>query len=671
MGTCQPLACDLWFLDGPQPLHLTGSIIIYDMQKDIFLWFCRPTTRSPVLGRDAPKLPGQQLNRSPGQLQSQKPLVSLSAHQPHQPGSHQKAVQEPASAPAAAAAALPATSPSEPADVQAQQLALQQVLQLNQEVDQTADLTADPMSQPARPLQLDPAAVSLVKPLTPAASTLSTVVATNNDFASLDPEATTLQAELHSNRTASAAQLDPCAAEHAAAGGVAGVPIPDTAKASVAFKIVNDEGNQSDPDRAIPSSPRARPVQRSPREGRCRSPDRPAHESPRTRPGRHNSVHDSVRGTCYTQQRSRTAGRSRQPVERHTEPRRVRRQFEDAPPLSAHVLDGKRCQTPDAQTERYAKRSHDDQWQPAVSSSQARVHKSRQTPQPSFREQQISTAEVRREAAKLAPLRPGEPRESSHSVSTRSRQHAVLPNDANRPSSESREPSMTLSPSPVHRRALQPRGTHPRWHNGDRDVVQDSGRLPSDLRQHGSFAQTLQLSSDDRESSQHDAPHGGHRHRGTYHGHHSHEWDVPLRSNRNDRGHSFHDMDSGYPPHVAHVAKDLPCTDRHAYRASPPVTESDRHRQHGLSKSEQEAAARGRAQKLDWDTDQMMVKLLGAYGKPAEAIGDRQVLEAMSEAVRVMGNMDEDNREASPGFLVTRQVHPCPMLVLLYLLLRS
>jgi len=597
--------------------------------------------------------------------------VSLSAHQPHQPGSHQKAVQEPASAPAAAAAALPAASPSKPADVQAQQLALQQVLQLNQEVDQTADLTADPMSQPARPLQLDPAAVNLVKPLTPAASTLSAVVATNNDFASLDPEATTLQAELHSNRTASAAQLDPCAAEHAAAGGVAGVLMPDTAKASVAFKIVNDEGNQSDPDRAIPSSPRARHVQRSPREGRCRSPDRPAHQSPRTRPGRHNSVHDSVRGTCYTQKRSRTAGRSRQPVERHTEPRRVRRQFEDAPPLSAHLFNGKRSQTPDAQTERYAKRSRDDQWQPAVSSSQARVHKSRQTPQPSFREQQISTAEIRREAAKLAPLRPGEPTESSHSVSTRSRQHAVPPNDANRPSSESREPSMSLSPSPVHRRALQPRGTHPRWHNGDRDVVQDSGRLPSDLRQHGSFAQTLQLSSDDRESSQHDAPHGGHRHRGTHHGHHSHDWDVPLRSNRNDRGHSFHDMDSGYPPHVAHAAKDLPCTDRHAYRASPPVTESDRHRQHGLSKSEQEAAARGRAQKLDWDTDQMVVKLLGAYGKPAEAIGDRQVLEAMSEAVRVIGNMDEDNREASPGFLVTRQVHPCPMLVLLYLLLRS
>ena len=100
------------------------------------------------------------------------------------------------------------------------------------------------------------------------------------------------------------------------------------------------------------------------------------------------------------------------------------------------------------------------------------------------------------------------------------------------------------------------------------------------------------------------------------------------------------------------------------------MTESDRHRQHGLSKSEQEAAARVRAQKLDWDTDQMMVKLLGAYGKPAEAIGDRQVLEAMREAVRVIGDMDEDNREASPGFLVTRQVHPCPMLLLLHLLLR-
>ncbi len=619
--------------------------------------------------------------------------MSVSAHQLHHSGSHQKAVQEPDSATAkpaaaaAAAAALPAASPSEPADVQAQQLALQQVLQSHQEVDQTADLAADPMSQPARPLQLDPAAVSLIKPLTPGASTLSAVVATNNDFVSLDPEATTVQAELQSNRTASAAQLDPCAAEHAAAAaaaGVAGVPMPDTVKASVAFRIVNDEGNQSDPDRAIPSSPRARPVQRSPREGR--SPDRPAHQSPRTRPGRHNSVYDSVRGTCHTQQRSCTAGRSRQPVEHHTEPCRVRRQLEDAPPVSAHGLNRKRSQTPDTQTDRYAKRSRDDQWQPPVSSSLARVHRSRQTPQPSFREKQITTAEVRREAAKIATLRPGESRGSSHSVSTRSRQHAAPLNDAyaNRPSSDSREPSMSMSPSPVHRRALQPHAPNrvkggpaaphlddwqsDRWHNGDREVVPGSGRLPSDLRQHGSFAQTLQLSSGDRASSQRDAPHGGHRHRGTYHGHHTHDWDVPSRSNRNDRGHAFHDVDNGYPSHVAHVAKDLLCTDRHAYRASPPLTESDRHRQHGVSKAEQEAAACVRAQKLDRDTDQMMVKLLGAYGKPAEAIGDRQVLEAMREAVRVIGDMDEDTREASPGFLVTRQVHPCPMLLLLHLL---
>ena len=379
-------------------------------------------------------------------------------------------------------------------------------------------------------------------------------------------------------------------------------------------------------------------------------------------------------------------------MEHHTEPCRVRRQFEDAPPLSAHAFSQKRSQTPDTQTESDAKRSRHDQRQPGVPSSQACVHRSRQTPPPSFREKQISTMEVRREAAKPATWRPGEARESSHSVSTRSRQHALLPNDAytNRPSSESREPSMSMSPSPVHRRALQPHRPHPnrgkggpaaphlddwqsdRWHNGDRDVVQGSGRLPSDLSQHGSFAQTLQLSSGDRELSQHDASHGGHRHRGggPSIGLHSLTRVVPLRSNRNDRGRSFHDMDNGYPPHMALVARDLPCTDRHAFRASPPLTESDRHGQHRLSKSEQEAAARVSAQKLDWDTDQMMVKLLGAYGKPAEAIGDRQVLEAMREAVRVIGNMDEDNKEASPGFLVTRQVHPCPMLLLTYLLFR-
>ena len=251
-------------------------------------------------------MPGQQLSRSVGQLRSQKPLVSWSAHQLHHSGSHQAAVQQPASAPAkpaaAAAAALPAASSSETADVQVQQLALQQVLQSNQDVNQTADLAADPMSQPARPLQLDPAAVSLVKPLTPGAPTGSAVVASNNGFASLDSEATTVQAELQSNRTASAAQLDPCAVEHAdaAVAGVTRVPMPVTAKASVAFRIVLDEGNQSDPDRAIPSSLRGRPVQRSPREGRCTSPHRPAQQSPRTRPGRHNPVHDFGGGTCHT-----------------------------------------------------------------------------------------------------------------------------------------------------------------------------------------------------------------------------------------------------------------------------------------------------------------------------------------------------------------------------------
>ena len=262
-------------------------------------------------------MPGQQLSRSVGQLRSQKPLVSWSAHQLHHSGSHQEAVQQPASAPAkpaaAAAAALPAAS--ETADVHVQQLALQQVLQPNQDVDQTADLAADP-SQPARPLQLDPAAVTLVKPLTPGAPTGSAVVASNNGFASLDSQATTVQAELQSNRTASAAQVEPCAGEHAAAAaaaaaadaagaaaavaGVARVPMPVTAKASVAFRIVNDEGNHSDPDRAIPSSLRGRPVQRSPREGRCTSPHRPAQQSPRTRPGRRNPVHDCVRGTCHT-----------------------------------------------------------------------------------------------------------------------------------------------------------------------------------------------------------------------------------------------------------------------------------------------------------------------------------------------------------------------------------
>ena len=270
---------------------------------------CRPTSRSPVLGKDAPKVPGQQLSRSVGQLRSQKPLVSWSAHQLHHSGSHQEAVQQPASAPAkpaaAAAAALPAASSSETADVHVQQLALQQVLQSNQDVDQTADLAADPMSPPARPLQLDPAAVSLVKPLTPGAPTGSAVVASNNGFASLDSQATTVQAELQSKRTASAAQVEPCAVEHAAAAaagaaGVARVPMPVTAKASVAFRIVNDEGNQSDPDRAIPSSLRGRPVQHSPREGRCTSPHRPAQQSPRIRPGRHNPVHDFGGDTCHT-----------------------------------------------------------------------------------------------------------------------------------------------------------------------------------------------------------------------------------------------------------------------------------------------------------------------------------------------------------------------------------
>ena len=61
--------------------------------------------------------------------------------------------------------------------------------------------------------------------------------------------------------------------------------------------------------------------------------------------------------------------------------------------------------------------------------------------------------------------------------------------------------------------------------------------------------------------------------------------------------------------------------------------------------------------------DQMMVKLLSAYSKPAEAIGNRQVLEAMRESVRVIGDIgDETSREASPGFIATRQVGLCAAL---------
>ncbi len=51
----------------------------------------------------------------------------------------------------------------------------------------------------------------------------------------------------------------------------------------------------------------------------------------------------------------------------------------------------------------------------------------------------------------------------------------------------------------------------------------------------------------------------------------------------------------------------------------------------------------------------MMIKLLSAYGKPAEATGDTQVLEAMRESVRVIGDIDDDS-EAPPVFIATRQV---------------
>ena len=81
-------------------------------------------------------------------------------------------------------------------------------------------------------------------------------------------------------------------------------------------------------------------------------------------------------------------------------------------------------------------------------------------------------------------------------------------------------------------------------------------------------------------------------------------------------------------------------------------------RQHHPSKSEHEAAAMSRAQKLDSDLDHVFAWLLTAYKRPAEAMGSKLVLQQMSSSVKLTEHIDgdDDDDDGKPTFMATSQV---------------
>ena len=303
------------------------------------------------------------------------------------------------------------------------------------------------------------------------------------------------------------------------------------------------------------------------------------------------------------------------------------------------------------------------------------------------------------------------PRSGRHTIVPNGSHMSRIPSEG-RFVSPGRHHSMSLSPSPVDRKTPQPGEMHPIEarschtaaqrnsvvsegsgpgrrdamlgdkgapcfdHNAERqlpgaqlDSMPDSS-LSGDDRQHRSHSRHSHVVSHDPAAAdpamcnQHmssDLP----RHRPAFHhrsqsdlhdddlyrGHHTdHQQCVP--SKKAGRWHAASHMDGAMPPHAPRIA---PPTDRYAPRVKPALSQTDRHHRHHSSKAEFEAAAKAQAQKLDWDVDQMLAKLLGAYGKPAEAIGDSDVLEAMKAAVKLIGDTDE-GAYGSPVFIATCQV---------------
>lgn len=673
----------------------------------------RPTTRSPGMGKDASELSGRQLGVSPGRPQSQLPWVHPLAPLPEQAGSVEKSPSKPFTPFAEPlAAAATAAAASDVAAVNAQQLSLQWIPQPDQSLCQTADLLADPMSQSGHPLLLDLAAVRLVEPFAPPADAL--------------PDMTSPAAQAEPPSTGSALSAEPdlqVAAERAA--GVEGVCAAGTIKASDNKGSAANEHNQTSSGRTTSCSPRAKATTSSPRSAQYSArdvrhslKDRHVRESPSVR-----TTRCSPADTAHVQQSLHHSQKSRQSLEQRKGHQRSRQRFEGASTVPAPHRH--RSRTPDAQTDRPAKRLRSDQWQPAMPSSHANAQsnhdRSRPAPQRRCRDGQLSIEEARIEAVRLPALPHGEDvTQRSQSGSPRSGWRANLPNGSHahmqpsedRLSSERQQSmSMSASPSPVHRMIPQPggayspsnraRGNHSAPHSDDwqsdkacgghRYAVRGSDRPPpprynrstshhrsasqldsmldsslsSDLRQNGSFGQSSQHSSGGHHPLRHDSLPPERCDRAAYTRRNHQRWsqdpDVPSQSSRRyNRGRSPHDMDTATALRAPHIATDLPGTDRHAHTSSPELSHKDRHRRRGMSEAKQEAAAQARAHKLDWDMDQMMVKLLSAYSKPAEAIGNRQVLEAMRESVRVIGDIgDETCREASPGFIATRQVALC------------
>ena len=435
----------------------------------------------------------------------------------------------------------------------------------------------------------------------------------------------------------------------------------------------------------------------------------------RSRADRH-SPRDAASPAHHPHQRLAPLLELRQAVEHRVEACRPHRQFAEHPPSFRGGPARKRSQTPDAQNGRYAKHSRTDRWQPVALPSHALTrtghHRAQldtlSNHQGAGRFAMLCHQEVRGSSQSFSP------RSSRHTIVPNGSHMSRIPSEG-RFASPGRQQSMSLSPSQVDRKTPQPGEMHPiearSCHTAaQRNSVVSEGSGPgrrdamlgdkgAPCFDHSAERQLLgaqldsmpdsSLSGDDRQHrshSRHSHVVGHHpaaadpavcnqhmssdlpRHRPAFHhrsqsdlhdddlyrGHHTDQQQC-VPSKKAGRWHSASHMDGATPSHAPRIA---PPTDRYAPRVKPALSQTDRHHRHHSSKAEFEAAAKAQAQKLDWDVDQMLAKLLGAYGKPAEAIGNSDVLEAMKAAVKLIGDTDE-GADGSPVFIATCQVSLC------------
>ena len=342
-----------------------------------------------------------------------------------------------------------------------------------------------------------------------------------------------------------------------------------------------------------------------------------------------------------SQQRSVTPSGSRQAMEHH----RRRRHFHDEPVYSIQPSsDRKRSHTPELEPGTDVKRVRRDSWQPASRSVRYAEH--HRPPQADFRHDahhKLSSLSAKQEADMLEASRHHSLRDSSRQSMSRSSRpdyrHADAPFTGQRAHSD-----RSISTSPPY----------------SCDSKQYAEHLPFD-RAEGSQAASHARSWNSRECT---------------------VW-VNARTsakqtsgfNRQQNQPSWSHADRSRPSALRgqQQAHDGELTDFSPLHRMPAVPDWQQHadipsarqfadfgeltknrKQIRVSNSQFAIAANFRAQQLESEMDSMLAGLLSAYKQPMEAMGAKQVLQQMSNSLKLTEYFDESDGQLA--FITTRQV---------------